>query len=110
MAQCKITVLERSFRKEYVEQYVEAERRKTLGPCEVFSEGQTFVTDAVEGMPKGFCPWAWDDIYKVLVAYYTNGSFDMWTQGGDIIIACCSDGTRPVYFKIEKNEEQAKLE
>jgi uncharacterized repeat protein (TIGR04076 family) len=103
MAKCQITVVERSFRKEYVERYVEAERQKTLGPCEVFTEGQTFITDAVSGMPQGFCPWAWDDIYKVLVGYYANGSFNMWTtQGGDVILACCSDGTRPVYFEIKK--------
>lgn len=39
MARCKITVLERSFRKEYVDLYVENERKKTLGPCETFSDG-----------------------------------------------------------------------
>jgi uncharacterized repeat protein (TIGR04076 family) len=106
MANCKITVIERSFRKEYVEQYVEDERKKTLGPCEVFTEGQTFIVDAASAsMPQGFCPWAWNDIYKVLVAYFANGSFDMWNQGGNKILACCSDGTRPVYLEIEKMEQ-----
>jgi uncharacterized repeat protein (TIGR04076 family) len=106
MPKCKITVLERSFRKDYVDQYVEVERRKTLGPCEVFHEGQTFLVDGVSGLPQGFCPWAWDDIYKVIITFYANGKFDMWTQGGETIIACCSDGTRPVYFKIEKVGEE----
>ena len=106
MARVRITVVERSFRKEYIDKYVEEERKKTIGRCEMFEDGQTFVTDAVEGMPKGFCPWAWNDIYKVIVAYYANGSFDMWTQGGDKVIACCSDGTRPVYLEIEALEEQ----
>ncbi|HWQ45233.1 MAG TPA: TIGR04076 family protein [Longilinea sp.] len=105
MAQSKITVIERSFRKEYVDLIVENERKKTLGPCEVFTEGQTFIVDAAASMPQGFCPWAWNDIYKVIVAFYANGKFDMWTQGGDVIIACCTDGTRPVYFKIEKIKE-----
>ncbi len=105
MAQCKVTVIERSFRKEYVEQYVEEERKKTLGLCEYFVEGQTFIVDAVSNMPQGFCPWAWNDIYKTIAAYYANGNFGMWTQGGDTIIACCTDGTRPVYFKIEKIKE-----
>lgn len=105
MAQCKVTVIERSFRKEYVEKYVEEERRKTLGLCEYFIEGQTFIVDAVSNMPQGFCPWAWNDMYKVIAAYYANGNFSMWTQGGDTIIACCTDGTRPVYFKIEKIKE-----
>ncbi len=53
MARCKITVLERSFRKEYVDLYVENERKKMLGPCETFSDGQVFITDAVSGPPAG---------------------------------------------------------
>jgi uncharacterized repeat protein (TIGR04076 family) len=102
MHKCKITVLKTTFNKELVDLYVEKERRKTLGPCEVFKEGQEFITDVVIGIPKGFCPWAWDDIYKVLVAFFANGNFGMWNEGGNVIVACCTDGTRPVYFKIEK--------
>ncbi len=105
MSKCKITVLKTSFNKEYVDLYVEEKRRKTLSTCDVFKEGQEFITDAVSGMPEGFCPWAWDDIYKVLVAYYAGGNFGMWYQNGNQIIACCTDGTRPVYFKIEKIDE-----
>jgi uncharacterized repeat protein (TIGR04076 family) len=102
MSQCKITVIKTSFNKELVDLYVEKERKKTLSTCEAFKEGQEFITDAVSGMPQGFCPWAWDDIYKVLVAYYANGNFGMWNEGGNTIIACCTDGTRPVYFKIDR--------
>jgi uncharacterized repeat protein (TIGR04076 family) len=102
MARCRITVLKTSFNQDFVDRYVEDERKKTLGPCEVFKEGQTFMADAVSGMPPGFCPWAWDDLYKVIAAYYAGGSFGMWYQNGDEIIACCTDGTRPVYFKVEK--------
>ncbi|MBN2534941.1 MAG: TIGR04076 family protein [Spirochaetales bacterium] len=105
MAKCKITVLECSFNQRYVDLVVESERKKTLGPCEVFKVGQEFIVDPVSGMPPGFCPWAWDDIYKVLIAYFADGSFGMWVQGGSPLVACCSDGTRPVYFKIEKITE-----
>jgi len=104
MGKCKITVLKTSFNKDYVDLYVEAERKKTLGPCEVFKEGQEFVVDAVSGPPPGFCAWAWDDLYKVIVAYFAGGKFGMWYEG-KVIIACCSDGTRPVYFKIEGLED-----
>jgi uncharacterized repeat protein (TIGR04076 family) len=102
MRKCRITIVERSFNQRFVDEYVEAERRKTLGPCEVFREGQEFIVDPAVGMPAGFCPWAWNDIYKVLMAFYAGGSFDMWVEGGSPILACCSDGTRPVYFRIEK--------
>jgi uncharacterized repeat protein (TIGR04076 family) len=98
----KITVLRTSINQDFVDLYVERERARTLGPCEVFHEGQEFVIDAVSGLPANFCPWAWDDLYKVLVAYYASGNFGMWYEGGDTLIACCSDGTRPVYFKLEK--------
>ncbi len=81
---------------------MEKERRKTLSMCETFKEGQEFIIDAVTGMPPGFCPWAWDDIYKVVATYYSDGCFGMWTEGGNVILACCTDGTCPVYFKIEK--------
>lgn len=101
MNKVKITVLRRGFNKDFVDLYVERERARTLGPCEVFHEGQEFVVDPIMGMPEGFCAWAWDNLYKVLIAYYSGGSFGEWYEGGDTIIACCSDGTRPVYFKLE---------
>ena len=69
MIQCKITVLKRQLNEDLAEQYVEEERKKTYGPCEVFQEGQEFITDVFSGVPPGFCPWAWDDIYKSLVGF-----------------------------------------
>jgi uncharacterized repeat protein (TIGR04076 family) len=105
MIRCKITVVKKSFNREFVEQYVEKERRKTLGPCEVFTEGQEFIVEPWAGLPQGFCPWAWDDIYKIIIAFGADGNFGMWTDGGEVILACCTDGTRPVYFKIEKMKE-----
>ncbi|MCX7821663.1 MAG: TIGR04076 family protein [Brevinematales bacterium] len=105
MIKCKITVLKRGFNKEFVEEYVEQERKKNLGPCEVFKEGQEFIVDPWSGLPSGFCPWAWDDIYKNLVGFGADGNFGMWYEDKNTIIACCTDGTRPVYFKIEKIKE-----
>ena len=102
MIKCKITVLRTSFNKDLVDQYVEDERKKTLGTCEVFKEGQEFITDVFGSIPANFCPWAWDDIYKALVGFAADGNYGMWYQNKDVIIACCSDGTRPVYFKIKK--------
>jgi uncharacterized repeat protein (TIGR04076 family) len=65
-------------------------------------EGQEFITDVVVGIPQDFCPWAWDDMYKTLVAFFADDNFGMWNEGGDTIIACCTGGTRPVCFKLEK--------
>lgn len=109
MGKCKITVIETSFNKKLVDKYVEKERRKTLGPCEVFSEGQEFIVDPWSGLPSGFCPWAWDDIYKCIVGFGSGGSFGMWYDDPNLIMACCTDATRPVYFKIEKLDENEGL-
>lgn len=51
---------------------------------------------------------AWDDIFKSLIGFFTNGDFGMWYQRKGPIIACCTDGTRPVIFKIEKIVEEER--
>ncbi len=104
MARCRITVLRRTFNKDLVDEFVEEGRKETIGPCEAFRDGQVFETDVISGMPQGFCSWAWDDIYKSLIGFFAGGDFGMWYQRKDVIIACCTDGTRPVIFKIEKIE------
>ncbi len=38
----------------------------------------------------------------MIIAFGANGNFGFWTEGGDTIVACCTDATRPVIFKIEK--------
>ncbi len=109
MGKVKITVLETTFNKHLVDRFVERGRAVTLGPCEVFKPGQEFVVDPIAGMPEGFCTWAWDDLYKVLIAYWSGGSFGDWYEDGDTIISCCTDGTRPVIFKLEKLAEPASV-
>jgi uncharacterized repeat protein (TIGR04076 family) len=104
MIKCRITVLKKGYNEEFVDQYV-CSPRKPLGPCPVFEVGQVFETEPIcEGMPKGFCAWAWDDIYKSLIGLASGGNWGMWYEKPELIIACCTDGTRPVYFKIEKVE------
>ncbi len=95
MAKCKITILKRDFYQEMVDLCPEEIRKRILGPCEVFQEGQEFIVSPFTELPQGFCPWAWDDIFKT-IALLTEDN----TQG-TCIIACCTDGTRPVTFKIE---------
>jgi uncharacterized repeat protein (TIGR04076 family) len=102
MHKVKITVLRTSVNRDLVELHVDRERARTLGPCDVLKEGQEFVTDVIGGMPEGFCAWAWADLYKVLVAYMAGGDFGEWTHEDGTMIACCTDGERPVYFKLEK--------
>jgi len=66
------------------------------GPCPVFQEGLEFIIDSPFLHPDGFCHWAWADIRSFIQESYFGRE--------DPIIACCTDGIRPVFFKIERME------
>ena len=104
MVKCKITVLRKNYYREIADDYI-AKKLKPYGPCDIFKKGQEFITDGFSGIPEGFCTWAWNDIYKSIIAFITNGDFGMWFENKNMFITCCTDGVRPVVFKIEKIEE-----
>ncbi len=60
--------------------------------------------DTVAGGPKlPFCSEAWDAVARYLYAGLQGGSImEGWMREENTMIACCSDGTRPVIFKIER--------
>ncbi len=79
-----------------------------LGPCPCFREGQVFET-AYE-KPAGFCDWAWHDIHPHVTAFMTGGNFSDgifhgWMRDPNVMIACCTDGARPVVFEIRKTQD-----
>lgn len=87
---CKITVLKRSIETEFIEKYKDRE----IDPCSVFKVGQEFVVKSPWRKPEGFCDWAWADIRSFIQLVYV-GHFNTF-------VSCCTDGFRPVFFKIEK--------
>jgi len=89
---CKLTVLKKEFRKEYADRY----RNGKGAICNKFEEGQVFVTSSPWAPPEGFCDWAWGDIRTYIHLVYSG-------QSGPIV-ACCTDGFRPVFFSIERVE------
>ncbi len=60
--------------------------------------------DEVAGGPKmPFCSEAWDAVSRYIYAGLQGGSIMQgWMKDENVMIACCSDGTRPVIFKIER--------
>ena len=49
------------------------------------------------------CSEAWDAISRYIYAGLQGGSIMKgWMKEENTMIACCSDGTRPVIFKIER--------
>ncbi len=69
-------------------------------PCGMFSVGQEFIVEGLE-VPEGFCPSAWRAInHNVRTLLY--GGFLPHHVEGDVAVNCCTDGLRPVIFKIER--------
>ena len=93
----KITVLKRELYKNFVDEYA---ADKNLTPCARYEDGQEFILDTKD-MPAGFCSWAWADIQRDVVALFHGASFP-WMQRKGAIISCCTDGLRPVVFKLER--------
>jgi uncharacterized repeat protein (TIGR04076 family) len=92
--QVRISVLKKHFHKEFVEQY--AAHPEIWTECKQFEVGQEFVTsrEAPWAMPEGFCGWAWADIQKLV--------YGMARGGQEVFVTCCTDGYRPVIFKLER--------
>ncbi len=76
-------------------------RGAPTGPCELFHDGQVFYVEGDGRMPEGFCGWAWNDLYKVVQTLRFYGDFHWYEEEG-VSVNCCTDGLRPVIFKIER--------
>ena len=78
-----------------------------LKPCSVMKQGQVFY--AAHAKPDGFCDGAWRTIYQYVFAL-ANGArsfyYNDWIRQPGVAIACCNDGLRPVFFKLEATDEE----
>jgi uncharacterized repeat protein (TIGR04076 family) len=85
----RITVLRRSIQKEF-QQY----RKSEIVACDRVKDGQQFIVESPWEKPAGMCDWAWADIR----------TFIHIVRAGDLseFVTCCTDGFRPVFFRIEK--------
>lgn len=102
---CKITVLKRLYNEDLDAEYRREDVRH--GPCHFFQEGDEFVVDYLTERPEGFgCDWAWDDLHKVLFAFMLKGDYGTWMKDPNTFITCCTDGIKPVIFKVERIVDQ----
>jgi uncharacterized repeat protein (TIGR04076 family) len=75
--------------------------------CTGVNAGQVFVSKGETlRMPEGFCSWAWADIQwadiqRDVVHLALGGDFPWMKQRGTTL-TCCTDGLRPVIFKLER--------
>ena len=105
MKKGKITVLRKTLHEDLASEYVQRE----TGLCEAFEIGQEFIVESPTKQPEAFsCGWAWNDIHRGLLTLMQGGNFGStwkWTKTDDTMITCCTDGIRPVIFKLEVFEE-----
>lgn len=94
-ADVKITVLKRTVDENLYRLYAD----KVGEPCERLFEGQEFISK-MANMPENFCSWAWTDIQKYVLTLARGGDFIGVKKG--FFITCCTDGFRPVTFKLER--------
>ena len=102
MASVKITVLDKIARKDLQKEYGTMDFKDSDDTtCDMFKTGDTFIFKSGDGVPAGFCPWAWADIHRDVVAVKSGANFRHIKSAGTQI-SCCTDGLRPVFFKIER--------
>ena len=71
--------------------------------CDALEEGDEFFVGFDREMPRGFCASAWKSISNSLSVIQWGGDYYPNLPEG-VAITCCSDGLRPVSFKLERVE------
>ena len=104
MMKCKITVLKRSLNQELIDAHL-SDTRENFAQCPVYEDGQEIIIEGFPLKPEGFCDWAWADIHRDVVAVMFGGSYP-WIRQPGTAITCCTDGLRPVIFKVEKIDDE----
>ena len=75
--------------------------------CPAFREGQEFIIE--DGcQPEGFCSGAWADIFRHTRTLMWGGQYP-WMNEPDKYLACCTDGFRPVVFRIERLDDTVEV-
>ena len=94
-ADVKITILKKHLHEDLLTDYAE----EIWQPCDLFEIGQEFIVHQMQ-MPRGFCSWAWVDIQGYIMTLSRGGN--MFGVKPGTFITCCTDGFRPVIFKLER--------
>ena len=109
---CRVEVIDKKLFPDLQERYL---ADPESGTCPFYQIGDVTVferygdEDTFWTMGKGsHCAEAWDCISRYIYTALQGGSIMRgWTADERIMIACCNDGTRPVVFKIERQDYKA---
>lgn len=96
----KITVLRRTDPSELFEE-LPVTLKSPIGLCQIFEDGQEIYVGDNLRMPEGFCATAWRNFYHNIRTLGYGGDLPFFKET-NVAINCCTDGMRPVIFKIER--------
>ena len=106
---CKVTVIDKKCFTDLQERYLADPKS---GACTFYNVGDEFIFERY-GDEDTFwhegngtqCAEAWDCISRYIYTALQGGSIMRhWTNDERMMIACCNDGTRPVIFRIERQD------
>ena len=104
MAKVKITVVKKAHHQDLMDEYLAQDAKdRGFGLCTAFELGEEIMVDGM-AYPEGFCHWAWANIQRDVMMVLFGQGFP-WVGPEETAISCCTDGFRPVTFKIERIEE-----
>lgn len=69
--------------------------------CVRLKLGDVFVVPEDGSFPQGFCAWAYHDIFRDITHLRFGGDYPFCKEKGTAV-QCCTDGLRPVFFKLER--------
>jgi len=72
--------------------------------CDILEVGQEFIVEDPRKCPPGFCGWAFADIHRDITLFSYGCSYTENIPEGTSL-ACCTDGYRPVIFKLERIDD-----
>lgn len=106
MNKLRITVLRTDLREDLAKEY----GVENFSKCDCFEPGQVFECSGIR-KPEGFCAQAWQDIFHYLFCLTHGGAKETffnntWVRQPGVSICACTDGIRPVTFKVEALDEQ----
>lgn len=99
----KITVIRRFSPEEVFGHEMKYPSGEKMAPCSRngLSEGTEWIVEYLQ-KPEDFCVWAWPDVFRD-VSFLALGGDYFWTEPG-VAYTSCSEGLRPVVFKLERME------
>ena len=102
MSDVRITVIKKEFDPELADAYLSEGRE--AGACPLHEVGDSFVYTGGAEKPEGLCPWAWLSLYASVNALCAGANQNTWYRNSRTRIHCCTDGVRPVVFRLETIE------